>query len=70
MPAEHAQPERPDPLTVLGLVTPPMLEVLAAARGRLWSAVAEQMLVMRPDASAAEASDASQQGRGERGRGA
>jgi hypothetical protein len=68
MPAEHAQPEHPDPLTVLGLVTPPRPEVLATARERLWSAVAQQMLVMRPDTDAAEASDARQQGMGERGR--
>jgi hypothetical protein len=68
MPAEHAQPEYPDPLTVPGLVTPPTLEVLATARERLWSAVAEEMLVMRPDTGAAEASDARQQGIGERGR--
>jgi len=39
-PAEHAQPEYPDPLTVLGLVAPPTPEVLATARERLWSAVA------------------------------
>ena len=53
---------------MLGLVAPPTPEVLAAARERLWSAVAEQMLVMRPDAGAAEASEARQQGMGERGR--
>ena len=55
---------------MLGLVAPPTPEVLAAARERLWSAVAEQMLVMRPDTGAAEASDARHQGMGERGRGA
>jgi hypothetical protein len=53
---------------VLGLVTPPRPEVLAGARERLWSAVAEQMLVMRPDTGAAEASGARQQRMGERGR--
>jgi hypothetical protein len=68
VPAEHAPYDHPDPLTVLGLVSPPTSEVLATARERLWSAVAEQMLVMRPDAGAAEASDARQQGIGERGR--
>jgi hypothetical protein len=68
MPAESAQPEYPDPLTVLGLVTPPTPAVLASARERLWSAVAEQMLVLRPDTGAAEASEARQQGTGERGR--
>jgi hypothetical protein len=68
MPAEHAQPEFPDPLTVLGLVTPPAPEVLAAARERLWSAVAEEMLVMRPDTGAVEASEARQHRTGERGR--
>jgi len=68
MQAEHAQPEYPDPLTMLGLVAAPSPEVLMAARERLWSAVAEQMLVMRPDTGAAEASDARQQGMGERGR--
>jgi hypothetical protein len=68
VPAEHAQPEHPDPLTVLGLVTPPSPEVLATARERLWSAAAEQMLVMGPDTDTAAASDARQQGMGERGR--
>jgi hypothetical protein len=53
---------------VLGLVTPPTPEVLATAREQLWTAVAEQMLVMRPDTGAAEASDAQQHGMGERGR--
>jgi hypothetical protein len=67
MPAEQAQPEYPDPLTVLSLVTPPTPAVLAAARERLWSAVAEQMLVMRPDSGAAGTSDARQQCRGECG---
>ena len=68
MPAEHAQPEHPDPLTELGLVTPPTPEVLATAREQLWSAVAEQMLVMRPHTGATKASDTRQQGMGERGR--
>jgi len=68
MPAEQAQPEHSDPLKVLGLVAPPTPEVLAAARERLWSAVAEEMLVMRPDTSAAEKSGVRQQGIGERGR--
>jgi hypothetical protein len=68
MPAEHAQPEYPDPLTVLSLVAPPRPEVLASARERLWSAVAEQMLVARPDPGAAKKTDARQQGVGERRR--
>jgi hypothetical protein len=68
MPAAHAQPEHPDPLTVLGLVTPPTPEVLAAARERLWSAVAEEMLAMRPATGAEEASDSRQLGLGEHGR--
>jgi hypothetical protein len=68
MPAERALPARPDPLTVLGLVTPPTPEVLATAREQLWSAVAEEMLTMRPDTGAAQASQARQQGMDERAR--
>jgi hypothetical protein len=68
MPAEHALPARPDPLTGLGLVTPPTPEVLATAREQLWSAVAEEMLATGPDNGAAQASQARQQGMDERAR--
>jgi hypothetical protein len=44
MPAEHAEPEHPDPLTVLGQVDPPAPRVLENAREALWAVVAAEML--------------------------
>jgi hypothetical protein len=44
MPAEKANDEQPDPLTLLGQVSPPAPEVLDRARQALWSAVAAEML--------------------------
>jgi hypothetical protein len=44
MPAEHAEPEHPDPLSVLGQVDPPAPGVLEIAREALWAVVAAEML--------------------------
>ena len=44
MPAEHAEPEHPDPLSVLGQVDPPAPGVLDNAREALWAVVAAEML--------------------------
>jgi hypothetical protein len=44
MAAEKAHAEQPDPLTMLGQVSPPALEILDRAREALWSAVAAEML--------------------------
>lgn len=44
MPAGHAEPEYPDPLSVLGQVDPPAPGVLENAREALWAVVAAEML--------------------------
>jgi hypothetical protein len=44
MAAEKAHAEQPDPLTMLGQVSPPAPEILDRAREALWSAVAAEML--------------------------
>jgi hypothetical protein len=48
--AEKARDEQPDPLTLLGIVSPPAPETLDRAREPLWSAVAAEMLDAAPDA--------------------
>jgi hypothetical protein len=53
MPAEKANDEQPDPLTLLGQVSPPAPEVLDRARQALWSAVAAEMLASSPESEAA-----------------
>jgi hypothetical protein len=52
MPAEKANDEQPDPLTLLGQVSPPAPEVLDRARQVLWSAVAAEMLASSPESEA------------------
>jgi hypothetical protein len=44
MAAEKAHAEQPDPLTMLGQVSPPAPKILDRAREALWSAVAAEML--------------------------
>jgi hypothetical protein len=48
MAAEKAHAEQPDPLTMLGQVSPPAPEILDRAREGLWSAVAAEMLAPPP----------------------
>jgi hypothetical protein len=48
MAAEKAHAEQPDPLTMLGQVSPPAPEILDRAREALWSAVAAEMLAPPP----------------------
>jgi hypothetical protein len=56
MAAEKAQPQRTDPLTLLGHVDPPSPDVLENARERLWLAVNAEMLALDPaDGSAVSA---------------
>jgi hypothetical protein len=56
--AEKARDEQPDPLTLLGVVSPPAPETLDRAREALWSAVAAEMLGAAPDNAARERQDA------------
>ena len=51
MAAEKAHAEQPDPLTVLGQVSPPAPDILDRAREALWSAVAAEMLAPPPRAT-------------------
>jgi hypothetical protein len=48
MAAEKAHAEQPDPLTMLGQVSPPAPEILDRAREALWSAAAAEMLAPPP----------------------
>jgi hypothetical protein len=48
MAAERAHDDQPEPLTLLGQVTPPAAEVLDRAREALWSAVTAEMLASPP----------------------
>jgi hypothetical protein len=49
MPAEKEHDEQPDPLSLLGVVSPPPPEVLDRARESLWLAVNAEMLAIPPD---------------------